>query len=175
MSKKIICKNTKNFMEVVEYDEFKRMTNPNVKGNCMKRTAERLNYLVRKYGVNNLAIMPICFIKNRNNKDKYIQHVVIYNKKQDKVIDCANGIISLIKFDDYLDRVLPNTKKHYYAHIYLNEKPIKVSEYKNKTINKVYLFNDELINKLCNEFVETLICSIISQNWKNMKDKLLNE
>jgi hypothetical protein len=166
--KKTIHTNSKDFMVVIDNDEYIEMRDPKKLGNCMFRTAERFDYLIRKYGMDNFGLFIMCCIMKKNNE--FIQHTAIYNKKQDKIIDCANGKIILLDKEIYLEETFKNTKNHYYQITYLTENNITI-----KMDNKKIKLNDNNIKKYPKPILEDLIMEVIKEYWVYMKEELKKE
>jgi hypothetical protein len=104
------------------------------------------------------------------DNNEYIKHTAIYNKKQDKIIDCANGKIILVDKEYYIQQTFTNTKNNYYTITYLDEYNISLN-----INNKKIILNDNNIEKFNKDILEEFIMEIIKKNWIHMKEELEKE
>ncbi len=167
--KKTIKNNEKDFMCIIDNDEWVEMKTTDKLGNCMYRTAKRLNNYVRKYGVNNFGVFLVVSIEKDN---RLIRHTALYNKKQNKIIDVANGRIILMNYEEYIEKTLNSrkTKKNIHLIRYINENPIIVIN-NDKTKSKL-LLNDKTIKKLDDDYLYDLIMDFIKSYWEVMMKEI---
>ena len=169
LGEKTIHMNTKNYMAVIDNDEYIDIVVNKKLGNCMYKTAERLNYLVRKYGIDNFGLFMMCCIMKKENK--YIRHTAIYNKKQNKIIDVANGKILLVDYDIYLENTFSQTKDNTYRITYLDDHRINMIDFSNypdmNNKSKSFILNDDNIKEIDNADLIDIIMTLIKSLWKN--------
>lgn len=167
---KTIHTNKKDYMCVIDNDEYIEMRNTNKLGNCMYKTAKRLNNYVRKYGVNNFGLY---LIVSQELDNKIYKHTAIYNRKLNKIIDVSNGRIILMNYEEYIKKTLLDRKTKKYIHYikYINEKSIICMNMNDKTKTEI-IVNDESIKKLDNDNLYDLIMDFIICHWKEMTKKI---
>ena len=190
--KKTIYQNKKDSMEVIDNNELINIRNLDKKkgkecGNCLDKTSRRLSNYIVKYGVENFSILSLCgiFYKPSQNRNRFIQHTAIYNKKLNKVIDISNGLILYTDFDKYIDdyfgkHLIDNNYR--YELIDLQNKGfsfnltrkdngkkyhINIKKLDNDTIKKLMKIDDNLLY--------SIICEHIKLSWKNSKEIILNK